>query len=68
MLKLPCVVLACMVAVAPYAAEGAISCDAIKSKMTPCLGMLLNPSVAQESSLSLHLFRPLQTFKLFAIT
>ncbi|KAI3977963.1 hypothetical protein MKX01_032340 [Papaver californicum] len=40
MLKLACVVLACMVAVAPYAAEGAISCDTVESKLTECLGYL----------------------------
>ncbi|MCL7043126.1 hypothetical protein MKW94_014927 [Papaver nudicaule] len=40
MLKLACVVLACMIAVAPYAAEGAISCGMVTSKMAPCLGYL----------------------------
>ncbi|MCL7033190.1 hypothetical protein MKW94_009177 [Papaver nudicaule] len=40
MLKLACLVLACMIAVAPYAAEGAISCGMVTSKMAPCLGYL----------------------------
>ncbi|RZC63029.1 hypothetical protein C5167_024790 [Papaver somniferum] len=45
MLKLACVVLACMVAVAPYAAEGAISCGMVTSKMAPCLGYLTGGSL-----------------------
>ncbi|KAI3852971.1 hypothetical protein MKW92_002650 [Papaver armeniacum] len=40
LLKLACVVLACMVAVAPYAAEGAISCGMVTSKIAPCLSYL----------------------------
>ncbi|KAI3952811.1 hypothetical protein MKX01_006854 [Papaver californicum] len=40
MLKLACLVLACMVVVAPYAAEGALSCGTVVSKMTPCLSYL----------------------------
>ncbi|KAI3901064.1 hypothetical protein MKW92_028948 [Papaver armeniacum] len=38
MLKLACLVLVCMVA--PYTSEGAMSCDTIKSTLTPCLGYL----------------------------
>ncbi|MCL7049338.1 hypothetical protein MKW94_010666 [Papaver nudicaule] len=40
MLKFTCVVLACMVVVAPYAAEGAISCGTVVSKVTPCIPYL----------------------------
>ncbi|MCL7023037.1 hypothetical protein MKW94_022035 [Papaver nudicaule] len=38
--KLACVILACFVVVAPYAAEGAITCGMVTSKMAPCLGYL----------------------------
>ncbi|XP_026457123.1 non-specific lipid-transfer protein-like [Papaver somniferum] len=42
--KLVCVLLAFMVVSAPYAAEGALTCGQVASKMTPCLGFLLgNP-------------------------
>ncbi|MCL7027915.1 hypothetical protein MKW94_027373 [Papaver nudicaule] len=40
MLKLACVLLACAVLVAPYAAEGAITCGTVVSKMTPCISYL----------------------------
>ncbi|KAI3834012.1 hypothetical protein MKX03_003393 [Papaver bracteatum] len=40
MLKLACVVLAFMVVVAPYEAEGAISCGMVVSKVSPCIGYL----------------------------
>ncbi|KAI3844167.1 hypothetical protein MKX03_000065 [Papaver bracteatum] len=45
MLKLVCVLLACMILVAPYAAEGAISCGTVVSKMTPCLGYLTGGAI-----------------------
>ncbi|KAI3844166.1 hypothetical protein MKX03_000064 [Papaver bracteatum] len=45
MLKLACVVLACMVAAAPFSAEGAISCGTVTSKMAPCLGYLTGGSL-----------------------
>ncbi|KAI3984454.1 hypothetical protein MKX01_015094 [Papaver californicum] len=51
MFKLACVVLACVVVVAPYAAEGAISCATVTTKMAPCLGYLtgsdLQPSCCE---------------------
>ncbi|MCL7042806.1 hypothetical protein MKW94_017174 [Papaver nudicaule] len=40
MLKLACVLLACTVVVSPYAAEGAITCGTVVSKMTPCISYL----------------------------
>ncbi|KAI3863653.1 hypothetical protein MKW98_031245 [Papaver atlanticum] len=40
MFKLACVLFACMVVVAPYAAEGAISCGTVTTQMAPCLGYL----------------------------
>ncbi|KAI3834009.1 hypothetical protein MKX03_003390 [Papaver bracteatum] len=40
MLKLASVVLACMVVIAPFAAEGAISCGMVVSKVSPCIGYL----------------------------
>ncbi|RZC55923.1 hypothetical protein C5167_014783 [Papaver somniferum] len=43
--KLACVVLACMVMVAPYAAEGAISCGTVVSKLSPCIGYLTGGSL-----------------------
>ncbi|MCL7037288.1 hypothetical protein MKW94_002402 [Papaver nudicaule] len=46
-LKLACVVLACMVVAAPYyAAEGAITCGMVTSKMAPCLGYLKGGALA----------------------
>ncbi|KAI3834008.1 hypothetical protein MKX03_003389 [Papaver bracteatum] len=38
--KLAFAVLACMVVVAPFAAEGAISCGTVVSKLSPCIGYL----------------------------
>ncbi|KAI3834017.1 hypothetical protein MKX03_003398 [Papaver bracteatum] len=40
MLKLAYVLLACIVIVSPYAAEGATSCGTVVSKMTPCIPFL----------------------------
>ncbi|KAI3834013.1 hypothetical protein MKX03_003394 [Papaver bracteatum] len=71
MLKLACVVLAFMVAVAPYAAEGAFSCGTVVSEVSPCIGLLkgvaLQPSCVQDSSLSLFLLKPLLTIKLLVV-
>ncbi|KAI3925079.1 hypothetical protein MKW98_009729 [Papaver atlanticum] len=44
-LKFACVVLACMVVVAPFAAEGAISCGTVVSKLSPCIGYLTGGSL-----------------------
>ncbi|MCL7030137.1 hypothetical protein MKW94_006445 [Papaver nudicaule] len=41
MFKLACVVVACMVVLAPYPADGAISCGTVQYQMAPCLGYLL---------------------------
>ncbi|KAI3834006.1 hypothetical protein MKX03_003387 [Papaver bracteatum] len=45
--KLECMVLAFIVVVAPYAAEGAVSCSTVRGKLSPCLDYLaggpLNP-------------------------
>ncbi|OVA17275.1 Plant lipid transfer protein/Par allergen [Macleaya cordata] len=38
--KMVCVVLACMVVAAPYAAEGALSCGTVASKLAPCINYL----------------------------
>ncbi|MCL7031351.1 hypothetical protein MKW94_029146 [Papaver nudicaule] len=46
MLKLACVVLACMVVAAPYAADGAITCGTVTAKMAPCLGYLKGGALA----------------------
>ncbi|KAI3962027.1 hypothetical protein MKX01_039849 [Papaver californicum] len=46
MLKLACLVLASMVVVAPYAAEGAISCGTVVSKLTPCLSYLTGGAIS----------------------
>ncbi|KAI3952809.1 hypothetical protein MKX01_006852 [Papaver californicum] len=44
--KLACVILACMVVVAPFAAEGAISCGTVVSKLSPCTGYLTGGSLS----------------------
>ncbi|KAI3962025.1 hypothetical protein MKX01_039847 [Papaver californicum] len=44
--KLACVVLACMVVVAPFVAEGAISCGTVVSKLSSCIGYLTGGSLS----------------------